>query len=249
MFAGKADKPLQRPDSLNTPDFYDFLCPGTGVGANEEGFVDKVFRSALHGGYLPVGYVFGVGGELPRQGKAVNRYLLELLVKDTEQAAVPPYPDFPAKIFGRNGVICAAHLDVSVTVDGTFTLVIKREWLRWQRLQRGLFHFLEQFADLFPCGAVDASVGHLPFPVLQMFVFTAKAGKRPAFERVVLYILHPVLNFSLVAGHVWLGRQDYDAVMTRKFDYLGVQFRVVPVRLHYRRLEIVEDKRLRNAAP
>ena len=82
----------------------------------------------------------------------------------------------------------------------------------------------------------------------QEAVLRLQAGEGPGLQRVVLHILHAGLDLPFVPRHVRLGRQDHRAVVPAERLELGNQLGIEPVGMLHRRLEIVDDQRLGNAA-
>ena len=91
-------------------------------------------------------------------------------------------------------------------------------------------------------------VGHGRFPLQQMLVLLLQAREAVALQAVVLDIAHAAFDLPLVPRRARLRGQDRHAVVLAERLHLGIQLRVVPVRLLDRRLEVVDHQDLRHAA-
>ncbi len=79
-----------------------------------------------------------------------------------------------------------------------------------------------------------------PLPLEQMLVLFGQAAKGASLDRVVLRILDPSLDLALVTGHSGPGREDDRTVMLCELLELGVEPRVIKVRIDDPRLEVVD---------
>ena len=82
----------------------------------------------------------------------------------------------------------------------------------------------------------------------QMIVLRFQAWETMPLQSVVLDIAHAAFNLPLVPGRARLRGQDHHAVVLAEGLDLGIEVRVVPVRLLDRRLEVVDHQDLRHAA-
>ena len=127
-------------------------------------------------------------------------------------------------------------------------LVERREDPGRQRLQGRLLLLGKQRRDLLAHGAVNPRVRDPQLPLVKELVLFGQARKAPTLERVVLDVLHARLDLALVLRRARLGRENHCAVMPGKTRQLGIEFRIEPVGLQHRRLEVVGDHGLRHAA-
>ena len=114
--------------------------------------------------------------------------------------------------------------------------------------QRGTFHAFEQLAHLLLDRAVDPRVGDGRLPMQQEVVLLFQTLELAGFQRIAFDVLHARFDLALVARHVRPGGQDHHAVVFAERPQLGMQFRLVPVRLGDRRPQIVDHQRLDAAA-
>src|SRR5260221_12329792 len=131
--------------------------------------------------------------------------LLQVVVEDAHQAAVPARPDVPGQVLRRHRVVGALDLDGAVAVHHTPRLLEAGEALDGQRLQGGAFAVGEVGADLPAGGAVQARVGHRPLPVEQEVGLFIEAGGRPALWGGFLGVVDAAFEPSPVAGGVTPG--------------------------------------------
>ena len=81
-----------------------------------------------------------------------------------------------------------------------------------------------------------------------MLILSLKTGELFGLQGIALHVLHAAFDLPLVPGHIRLGRQDRNAVVPAEGAELGHQFRVEPVRMHYRRAKIVDHQNLGTSA-
>ena len=122
------------------------------------------------------------------------------------------------------------------------------EQLGGQGFQCRGFHVAKVFAHLSPGGAVDAGVGGVLFPLLEVAVLLGQTAELAALERVVLAILDAGLDLALVPGHARLGGQDERPVVGGELGQLGVEIRFIPIGLEHAGLEVVDHHLERHAA-
>ena len=107
---------------------------------------------------------------------------------------------------------------------------------------------LEVNTNLLAGSTVDAGISDICLPVLQMTVLLSQRVKLIAGKSVILDIFHPAFDFTLVTGSIGPGRQDDCTVMAGKCQEFGMDLRIIPVGMDNRRLEIIDDDRLRHTA-
>ena len=88
-------------------------------------------------------------------------------------------------------------------------------------------------------GAVDALVGDVGSPPLQVFIDLCQTLKILAFQGVVFDVFDTGLDFALVGGPVRPGRHDERTIVLGKDAQLRVEFGFIPVRLDHSSLEVV----------
>ncbi len=167
---------------------------------------------------------------LPGSAKCVQGDLFPALVEDTDQSGLPAHPDLPPDILRGHRVISPLDLNVTVPVDTARRLFKDREQAGGQRQQFGPLHLVEHFDDLLPGRAVNARVGHRPFPIRQEQVLLRQTGERPPLECVVLAILDTGFDFSFVAGHGRPGGHYHRAIVPTKLLHLRVDVWIIPIR-------------------
>lgn len=81
-----------------------------------------------------------------------------------------------------------------------------------------------------------------------MIVLVSQTWKDVAFERVVLGVLHAVLDLAFVTRRIRLGRHERRAIMPSERLQLRMKLRIVPIGLRDGRFQVVDDELLRHAA-
>lgn len=193
--------------------------------------------------------MLAAGAEAPRLPAGVQGHFFHPLVVDPHQVAVPTDPDLAADIFRRDRVIGLLHLYVPVPVHRPLGFMEERKPLRGQRQQGRAFHLPKDLAHLPAGGAVDAGVGHCGLPLLQVPVLLGQVVEPPAFEAVVLGVADFAFHLALVTRRAGLGGQDHGAIVGGKGQDAGIQFRVEPVGLLDRSLQVIDHQGLGNPAP
>jgi hypothetical protein len=64
---------------------------------------------------------------------------------------------------------------MSISADLAHAFLVQWKEFCWQWPQAGLFNFLKLLADMPLGGAVNASVGHSSFPVIQVLILQTQA--------------------------------------------------------------------------
>ena len=121
------------------------------------------------------------------------------------------------------------------------------ESLNRQWHQSRLFLFGKHLDHLLAGGSVNAGVGDMGFPAEQMVILLVHRTECFAPKGIILDIRDPAFDLALVTGRIGLGRQEDGAVILAEGLEFGVKFGIIPVRLADCRLQIVNNKRLRNA--
>ena len=75
-----------------------------------------------------------LGIEPARRHPGMDGDLLEALVEDAHQAAVPAHPNLPGQVLGRNRVIAPGDLHMAVPVHLAAAFIVEGEGLQRQRL-------------------------------------------------------------------------------------------------------------------
>src|SRR5262245_1522315 len=177
------------------------------------GAVDQVLGAAFDSADLGRVQMSVEGAEAAGAVANMRGDQLEALVEDAHQAGVPAHPDGATQVLRRHGVVGAADLDVTVAMNHALAFLEVGESLRRQRQQRRLLDLLEDRTDLPTRRAVNACVGHGPFPIEQITVLLLETREGATFERVLLYVVDATFDLALVPRRVRFGRQQRDAVM------------------------------------
>ena len=100
------------------------MGPAINMGANRTGPPQQPLGTPFGAIYLLRGNVRGMGAEATlRRLFDVHAQLLELLVEDPHQPAVPPAPHGSSEILRRDRVIRAINLNVSIPVNGVLIVI------------------------------------------------------------------------------------------------------------------------------
>src|SRR5580700_6347481 len=148
----------------------------------------------------------------------------------TDPAADPPW---------RRTVVSRFDFDAAVQVYGAFPELVIAEGLDGQR-QQGRPLFGEHGRDLPLSGAMDARVGPVGFPIVQVGLRLLQAFETQALERGLLRMAHSALDLALAirvphpAGH-----RDY-AVVLQHVGVYGVDGGIVDVGLEHSLAKVVE---------
>lgn len=132
-------------------------------------------------------------------------------LQHADGAAVPARPDLVADVFGRHFVVGAGDFDVAVAARGAPGFLVAGEEACGQWLQMRAF-FFEERSDLAAGGAVDAFIGGVTFPLLEVVVFRLQAGEASAFQGVVAHVIDAAFHLAFMPGNTGLAWHDADAV-------------------------------------
>src|SRR5580692_11681687 len=102
-------------------------------------------------------------GKLPWFGQCMNSDDFPALIEDAHQPRLPTRPHLATHILWWHGVVSSLQLNIAIPMHCAWCFFKHWEQTRRQRQQFGAFHLIKHLADLFPCGAVDASVCHSTF--------------------------------------------------------------------------------------
>jgi hypothetical protein len=94
------------------------------------------------------------------------------------------------QILGRHRVVGLVHLDVGITMDRPLPFVEEREPRGRQGQEGRLLGLLEELLDLLLRGAVDAVVGDLALPPIQVRILFGQGAKDAALQGVIADILY-----------------------------------------------------------
>lgn len=192
--------------------------------------------------------MLGAGREATGLNPGMNADLLHLLVIDAHNPGLGADPDAPADILRRDRVVGLGELHMAVAVDGAWCLLETGEEHRRQGPQCGPLDGIETLEDLLAHGAVNAGVGDGGLPMGEENILLGEARKLAAPERVLLYVVDPALDLALVPGHRGLGGREERLVVPAKLEQLGIEVRIIPIRLDDSGLEVVDDHAQRHAA-
>ena len=177
----------------------------------------------------------------------MNRDLLMLVIEDPHGAAVPSGPDLPPEILRRNGVVGPGNLHVPISANLPPGLLEVLKATRWQWQKLLLFEFMKD-SQYLPLGRpMNPEISGLLLPVEQELILLGEARELPPLESVVLDIGNAAFDLALVPRCPRLGRQDDRAIVSAELSELRIELGVEPIGLDDGRLEVVDDKRVRNA--
>lgn len=138
--------------------------------------------------------------ETARFALAVNRDLLPLIIKNSDEPSIPSNPYSATDVLRRCRIESLVDFQMSVTTDGSTSLVEHCETITRQCQQGVLFNRLELLlhlllpASLTGCGSVNPRVGNGPFPLQQMLILLGQALERVPLQSVVLRVLDAALD-------------------------------------------------------
>lgn len=139
---------------------------------------------------------------------------------------------------------------MAVLLDCHFSVSFHLIWRGWQRTQ---FLFLHRMEVLFTCIGTLLHTG----PVVACEIFGYSGVKLFQREELtvtesgvypVIYYLHLVLYLRFMSRSYRLARYRHETVVVAHVVHSLVQYRLVPVRLDHRSLQIVRDYDSRNTS-
>jgi len=157
-------EPLQDAHPLDAALGEHGLGPGARLAAQRADAAQKPICATFHAGDLLRSDVLRVGAEATRLLPHMRPDLLQPIVEDPHDAAVPAHPDRTPQVLRWHRVVGLGHLDVAIAMHLAPRFVEERKTLGRQGSQRRTFHFQKQLADLLANGAVHARVGNRLFP-------------------------------------------------------------------------------------
>ena len=119
-----------------------------------------------------------------------------------QQPNVPPIPlylDSPSNPARRSAVVSSLDFHAAVHMNGAFAVLVIAEWLDRKRQQSRLF-FGEHRCDLTFRGAMNACVGPVLFPTIQVGLRFDQSLETLSFERCVLRMADAGLDLALRKG-------------------------------------------------
>ena len=137
--------------------------------------------------------------------------------------------------------------DAAVEVYSAFAELVKAEGFRRQCEQRGLL-LGEHDAHLAPGGAMNACVGPVLLPAVEVGLGFFEALKTQALERRVLGVAHTALDLALAIGVAYAARQSDGTVVREHVAAERVERRVAEVRFQDTFAEVVEHDGAGNTA-
>lgn len=260
---GQAEQSHQNANTLNAALMDQLLSPFTTLRTDLPDFAEQMGGTPFNAASLRVRDVVVAGdesaprspvdGTTPRAFEVLFRVsrvdgdLLESVVHDAHEAAVPAHPHASSQVLRRDRVVGLVYLDVSVAAD--LALAFAEQWEAFERQGQQCGPFpLEGLPDLLAGGTVDARVGHLRLPLAQEAILCFETGEGAAPESVLLHIVDSSFHLALVARGARLRGKDHRSVVGGESLNLRIELGIEPVGPGHRRLEIVDDQRLRNAA-
>src|SRR5262245_19430033 len=248
MPAGQSKQALQDTHAFDAALLDHGFGPAAAVRTQAAHFAQEPGGAPLHAADLAVGQVLRLRAEAARFMPGMQGNLLQTLVEDAYQPAVPAHPHGTRQILRRHRVVGTLDLDVAVAVDDTPAFAETGKALQRQPLQGGPLDLAEQDADLPARSAVDARVGDGLLPIEQEAIGFVEAGEHAALQGVLLDVVHTAFDLALVPRRVRLGGQQGDAIVLAEGADLGIDLGVEPIGFGDGGLEIVEDQALRHAA-
>ena len=160
---------------------------------------------------------------------------------------VPLHTDPPADPARRRAVVSRFDFHAAVQVYRAFPVLVIAEGLDGQR-QQGRPLFGEHGRDLPFGGAMDARVGPVRFPMVQVGLRLLQAFEAHALQRGLLRMAHAALHlpFAIRVPHP-AGHRDH-AVVPQHVGVHGVDRGIVDVGLEHALAQVVEHHHARAAA-
>jgi hypothetical protein len=147
----------------------------------------------------------------------------------------------------RCAVISGGNLDTAVQMYGPFAVLVIPERLERQRQQGGLL-FSKHGRNLPFGGAVDACVGPMLFPPVEIRLGFRETLEAHSFERCPFRVPHTRLDFSLAVGMHHAAGHRRRAIVAEHVAVQRIQRRIVDIGLQHALAQIIEDDDARDSA-
>jgi hypothetical protein len=239
---GQRHKAHQDPNPRNAPFLKHRFRPQMAPGTDKLGTPQMIRRSPFDPGDLFFMDMARIGAEASRLESAVNGDLLHPSIVYVNEPAVVSHPDPETRIFRRHGIIGLVHFHMAVPMDRTLTFPEERKIARRKRREHRTL-LVEETTNLLTGRSVNPLIGNVFFPPGQIRILGRQIVERSGLQAVVLHVADLTLDLALVPGRIRTGRKDHRAVVFAKRRQLGIELRIVPVRMNHRRLEIVHHDR------
>jgi len=168
-------------------------------------------------------------------------------VQDAHHARVPTNPYVTSHVLLGHVVESSFDDDVAIATHFAAAFLVAGKQTRGERPQGGLLIGKEMFLDLSLGRYLYPQIGDVGFPDPEVFVQIGEALEDPPFE-LAFEALDIALYLALVlraSGTRW---HDCRIVVASEGQQLRIDFRVMPVSLQNRRLEVVRTQACGNPA-
>src|SRR5687768_17210778 len=160
-------------------------------------------------------------------------------MQKTHVKTVPLHWNSPSDPTRRCAVVSRCYFDTAIEVHYAVPILIEPEGLEWQRQQvRALFS--EHRGHLSFGGAVNAGVGPVSLPAIEISLRYFQTLKALTFKWCLLRMAHPSFNFAFAIRIFNATRKGDCAVMGQHITIEWVERRVMNVRLEHSFTQIVE---------
>ena len=181
-----------------------------------------------------------------RGSQMLPQQLPGLRIDQADVQLVPLHLDPMANPAGRRPVEGRLDFDAAIEMDRALAKLVIAKRLDGQRAQGGAF-LGKHHGDLALRGAVDARVGPVLFPAIQIGLRGLDRLEALPVQRRLLRVADAGFDFALPIGIADATRQRHDAVMREHVAIERIERRVVDVGREHALFEVVEDDDLRRA--
>ena len=143
MLAQQGIQADQNPDARDAALRQHRLRPARRMRADQTDLAQEPFGSPFHAGDLLVDDVCRLRAEPPGLVPGMDGDLLQAVIKDPDDSAVPARPDVASNVLGWRRVVRLINFHMAVAVDAAPGLLKTRKALDRQRQQRRTFHVFE----------------------------------------------------------------------------------------------------------
>ena len=202
---------------------------------------------ALGGGEQGEGLGRSAGGPVrvrdampaPRRAQVLAEELSGSGVEQADVGAVPLHVDAATDPAGRRTVVGRRDLDAAVEMHGAAAVLVVAERLERQRAERRAL-LGEHDGDLALGRAVDAGIGPVPLPAVEIRLSDVELLEAKAAQRRLLGVADGGFDLALAIGVADAARQGDDAVVGQHVAVERIECGVVDVRGEDAFLEVVE---------
>ena len=155
--------------------------------------------------------------------------LAGLRIEQADEEVVPLHVDAPADPAGRRAVVRGLDFDAAIEMHGPHAEAVIAKRLERERAERGLL-LGKHRGDLALRRAVDARVGPVRFPAIEIRLRLLERLEAQAAQRRLLRVADARFDFALAIGIADATRQRDDAVVREHVAIERIERGVVDVR-------------------